>query len=59
MEHMLWEAIGSKGPIDVEAAARAMSALLWAALSAPGAELAALRALRGEVAQALDQAARV
>jgi AcrR family transcriptional regulator len=59
MEHMLWEAIGSKGPIDVEAAARAMSALLWAALAAPGAELAALRALRGEVAQALHQAARV
>ena len=55
MEHMLWEAIGSKGPIDIEATARAMSTLLWAALSAPGAELAALRALRGEVAQALDK----
>ena len=59
MEHMLWEAIASKGPIDIEAAARAMSTLLWAALAAPGAELAALRALRGELTQALDQAARV
>lgn len=59
MEHMLWEAIASKRPIDIEATARAMSTLLWAALSAPGAELAALRALRGEVALALDQAARV
>jgi len=55
MEHMLWEAIGSKRPIDIEAAAGAISSLLWAALSAPGAELAALRALRGEVAQALDK----
>jgi AcrR family transcriptional regulator len=59
MEQMLWEAITSRKPIDVDAAAGALSALLWAAMSAPGVELAALRALRGEVAQALGQAARV
>jgi AcrR family transcriptional regulator len=58
MEHMLWEAASSKKSIDIDASARALVALLWAALSAPGAELAALRALRGHVAQALDHAAK-
>jgi AcrR family transcriptional regulator len=58
MEHMLWEAASSKKPIDVDPAARALASLLWAALSAPGAELAALRALRGHLAQALDHAAK-
>jgi AcrR family transcriptional regulator len=59
MEQMLWEAVSSKRPIDVDAAAGALSALLWSAMATPGAELAALRALRGDVAQALDHAARV
>jgi len=59
MEQMLWEVVSSKKPIDVDAAASALCALLWAAMAAPGAELAALRALRGDVAQALDHAARV
>jgi AcrR family transcriptional regulator len=59
MEQMLWEVVSSKKPIDIEAAAAALSALLWAAMATPGAELAALRALRGNVAQALDHAARV
>jgi len=59
MEQMLWEAVSSKRPIDVDAAAASLSTLLWAAMGAPGAELAALRALRGDLAQALDNAARV
>ena len=58
MEQMLWEVVSSKKPIDIEPAAAALSALLWAAMATPGSELAALRALRGDVAQALDHAAR-
>lgn len=58
MEHILWEAVaqtaeGSKPAIDIEATATGVSKLLWSALQAPEAELAALRALRAEVAQAL------
>jgi AcrR family transcriptional regulator len=61
MEHILWEAVvqgaepGSK-PVDTDATAQAVSAMLWSALQAPGAELAGLRTLRGEVAQALRRA---
>jgi hypothetical protein len=36
-----------------------MSMLLWSALAAPGAEVAALRTLRDEVVRSLDRAARV
>jgi len=58
MEHILWEAVaqtaeGSKPAIDIEATATGVSKLLWSALQAPEAELAALRSLRAEVAQAL------
>jgi AcrR family transcriptional regulator len=58
MEHILWEAVaqgaeGSKPAIDIESTANAVSTLLWSALQAPNAELAALRALRADVAQAL------
>ncbi|HEU5295366.1 MAG TPA: TetR/AcrR family transcriptional regulator [Burkholderiaceae bacterium] len=59
MEQMLWEAVSSRKPIDVDAAAASLSTLLWATMCAPGSELAALRALRGDLAQALDNAARV
>lgn len=59
MEQMLWEAVATRKPIDSDAAAGALSTLLWAAMARPGAELAALRALRGKVAQALDHAARM
>jgi hypothetical protein len=51
--------VSSKKPIDVDDAAGALSTLLWSAMATPGAELAALRALRGHVAQALDNVARV
>jgi hypothetical protein len=59
MEQMLWEAVSAKKPIAIDAAAGALGTLLWAAMATPGSELAALRALRGDVAQALDHAARV
>jgi len=55
MEQMLWEVVSSKKPIDIDAAAAALSTLLWSAMATPGAELAALRMLRGNVAQALDR----
>jgi AcrR family transcriptional regulator len=57
MEHILWEAVATKKPIDIDTTARALAALLWGALRAPAAELATLRVLRDEVAQALDRAA--
>jgi len=64
MEHILWEAVtqGSPGAepskaIDIDATAAAVSAMLWGALQAPGAELAALRSLRAEVAVALQRGA--
>jgi AcrR family transcriptional regulator len=58
MEHILWEAVaqtaeGSKPAIDIEVTATGVSKLLWSALQAPDAELAALRTLRADVAQAL------
>ncbi|HJV69861.1 helix-turn-helix domain-containing protein [Ideonella sp.] len=63
MEHILWEAVAQGGeaagagkPIDIDATASAVSAMLWSALQAPGAELAALRALRADVAEALRRA---
>jgi AcrR family transcriptional regulator len=57
MEHILWEAV-AQGPepakaIDIEATATAVASMLWSALQAPNAELAALRGLRAEVAEAL------
>ncbi|MCC7458870.1 MAG: TetR/AcrR family transcriptional regulator [Nitrospira sp.] len=57
MEQMLWEAVASQKPIDVDGAATALGAVLWTAIAAPGSELAALRRLRGRLAQALDDAA--
>lgn len=57
MEHILWEAVadaaGGKAAPDIDATAAAVSRLVWGAVQAPGAELAALRALRDEVAGAL------
>ena len=56
MEHILWEAVTTSKPIDIETTARALATLLWSALRAPAAELATLRALRDEVATALQRA---
>ena len=58
MEHMLWDVVGSTSgkPIDIEANARDLVALLWPALQAPDQELLALRKLRGDLQSALSRA---
>jgi AcrR family transcriptional regulator len=56
MEHILWEAVATRRTIDVDAVSATLAELLWNALRAPSAELAALRALRGDVARALQRA---
>ncbi len=55
MEHILWEVIAQDRPIDIDATARDLVTLLWTALQAPDAELAALRRLRDEVGAALSR----
>ncbi len=56
MEHILWEAITVQRPIDIEASARDLVALLWPALQAPEQELLALRRLRQDLQDALARA---
>lgn len=61
MEHILWEAVAQGGeaapkPIDIDATAGAISALLWTGLQAPDAELAALRTFQATVRRALESA---
>ena len=55
MEHILWEAVSTQRNIDIEASAEAVVQLLWPALQAPSAELAALRRFRDKVESALHQ----
>jgi len=56
MEHVLWDAVASDRPLDLDATGDALVAVLWSTVQAPDAELAALRRLRGEVAEALRRA---
>ena len=56
MEHILWEAVATQRAIDIDTTAAALTELLWNALRAPSAELAALRTLRSEVSRALERA---
>ena len=57
MEHILWDAVMRRRSIaDIEATADALVTLLWPALHAPQAELAALRKLRDDVSAALERA---
>ncbi|WP_119153674.1 TetR/AcrR family transcriptional regulator [Caldimonas tepidiphila] len=56
MEHVLWDAVASDKPVDLDATADALVGVLWFTVQAPDAELAALRRLRGEVADALRRA---
>jgi hypothetical protein len=35
MEHILWEAVASHKPVDIDATASALTELLWSALRAP------------------------
>jgi AcrR family transcriptional regulator len=54
MEHILWEAVGQPDkPVDIDATARALADMLWAAIAAPGRELEQLRQLKAEVQGAL------
>lgn len=53
MEHMLWEVIIARRPIDVDQSARDLVELLWPALQAPDQELLALRRLRQDLQDAL------
>jgi len=54
MEHILWEVVGQPDkPLDLPATARDVGEMAWSAIAAPEAELAALRALRGELREAL------
>ena len=58
MEHILWEAVAQPDkPVDIEATADALVSMLWSALAAPEAELAALRGLRRDVVAALGRLA--
>ena len=55
MEHILWEVIAQDKPTDIDAVSTDLVALLWSAVQAPGEELAALRRLRADVADALER----
>ena len=55
MEHILWEVVSTQRAIDIEASAEAVVQMLWPALQAPAAELAALRKFRNKVETALHQ----
>ncbi len=61
IEHILWEVVareqaGDDKPVDVEALAHSVVGMLWSAIAAPGHELATLRRLRDELADALARA---
>lgn len=58
MEHILWEVIAQDKPTDIDAVSTDLVALLWSALQAPDAELAALRRMRAELADALARSER-
>ncbi len=49
MEHILWEAVVSRRPIDTDRAADELIDVLWPMLQAPRAELAALRRMRSRI----------
>lgn len=58
MEHILWEVVGQPDrTLDLPATARAVSDMVWSAVAAPNAELAALRRLRADVHDALARVA--
>jgi AcrR family transcriptional regulator len=58
MEHLLWEAVGTGKPVAIDRTAAQLSALLWQSLAPPGAELAALRQLKSDLAGALAHSDR-
>ncbi|WP_428422070.1 TetR/AcrR family transcriptional regulator [Methylibium sp.] len=56
MEHLLWEAVLQQRPADVDETVRGLLAVLYPALQAPHAELAALRRFRVDVEAAMHRA---
>ena len=52
MEHILWEAVATQKPADIDATAQALTKVLWQAVAAPNQELAALREFKRVVTQA-------
>ncbi len=55
MEHILWEAVVARRPIDIEAAADELIDALWPMLRQPRAEVAALRRMRAMVVAAVEK----
>ncbi len=53
MEHILWEAVATQKPADLDATAKALTEVLWQAIAAPGKELEQLRTFRQTVSSAL------
>ena len=56
MEHILWDAIVSGRPVDIDRTAQDMIALLWPALQPQDLQAAALRQFYGDVSAALARA---
>lgn len=53
MEHILWDAVVSGHPVDIEQTTSDLIALLWPALQRPDLEAAALKQFYGEVSAAV------
>jgi AcrR family transcriptional regulator len=53
MEHILWDAVVSGRPVDIDRAASDLIALLWPALQPPDLDAVALKQFYGEVGAAL------
>ena len=56
MEHLLWEAVLQQRPMDADETASGLLTVLYPAIQAPKAELAALRRLRADIEHALQGA---
>ena len=56
MEHILWEAVATGRPMDIDVTARALTEVLWQTIAAPDRELASLREFRRVVTQAAQHA---
>jgi AcrR family transcriptional regulator len=54
MEHILWEAVATQKPADIDATAKALTEVLWQIVAAPNWELAALREFKQVVTQATN-----
>ena len=55
MEHILWDAVVARRPVDIDAAADELIGVLWPMLQTPRAEVAALRRMRAMVVAAVEK----